>query len=479
MPDRSSDQPSAAGAPLWAARVALAFVVLALAALVVVPMLMQQYVTPRREQAELADSARTLVNDVQFALAREMSALLGASVSGPDARYRSIYNDAWQRERSTYAKLDSLASNLSTPARQALARLEERSELWHERVNEEAVLRQEAPARRGLVGPELEVFESALLAAGELDRAILDAAQERRQDIRRAEVFEERVSAAMAAFALLAAMTVGWFASRMRVLAREAALRGAQAERALTETKRMAQSRTRIMRGITHDLKNPLGAADGYGDLLQMGIAGELNPEQARMVDGMRRSIATALALIADLLQFERADAGTLQLARTPVDCTALARGAAEQYRGAAQAAGLELSVELPGSACPAETDAARVEQILSNLLSNAIKYTPPPGRVVVHVRTHESRDAGRPGRVEICVSDSGEGIAPEDRERVFGEFERLPGARAEGYGLGLATSRRVATQLGGDLTVGESEMGGAAFSLWLPAAGTRERAGA
>ncbi len=77
---------------------------------------------------------------------------------------------------------------------------------------------------------------------------------------------------------------------------------------------------------------------------------------------------------------------------------------------------------------------------------------------------------------MEIRVSDSGDGIAPDDRERVFGEFERLPGARAEGYGLGLATSRRVAMQLGGDLTVGDSELGGAAFSLWLPAAGSPER---
>ncbi len=476
VPARSSDQPSAAGPPVWAARVAMAFVILALATLVVVPVLMERQIAPRRRQIAQADSARTLVSQVQFALAREMSALLGASASaGPDSMHAGTYATALRTERETYRKLDRIASSVSAPAQEALEKLERLSDEWHDRVNEEAVLRQEDPARRNLVDPELTQFERVLEAAGALDRAIVEAGRQRREEILRLEAFEGRIAPAMAAFALLAAMAVGWFASRMRVLAREAALRGEEAERALAETRRVAESRTRIMRGITHDLKNPLGAADGYGDLLQMGIAGDLNPEQARMVDGMRRSIATALALIADLLQFERADAGTLPLARTRVDCTELARNAAEQYRGAAQAAGLDLSVELSPGPRHAETDPARVEQILSNLLSNAIKYTPAPGRVVMHVRTHEGRD-GKAGRVEIRVSDSGDGIAPEDRERVFGEFERLPGARAEGYGLGLATSRRVATQLGGDLSVGESGLGGAAFSLWLPAAGSPER---
>jgi signal transduction histidine kinase len=452
----------------------MAFVIVALATLVLVPMLMQRRVDPLREKAERADGARTLVNQVEYALARQMSALLGAT-NAPGPEYVEMYNEARNLETATYKEL---RPTLSDSARVVLARLETLSGEWHARLNEEAVLRREDPARRALVGPELALFESALLTARELDLIILRSGQAWRGDIRRAERFESVTTAVMAGFALLAAMAVGWFASRMRVLAAEAALRGAQAERALAEAQRMAESRTRIMRGITHDLKNPLGAADGYGDLLQMGIAGELNPEQARMVDGMRRSIATALALIADLLHFERADAGTLQLARTRVDCAQLAREAAEQYRGAALAAGLELAVELPATPCRAETDVPRVQQILSNLLSNAIKYTPAPGRVVLRVLAHEGVDDGRRGRVEIRVSDSGHGIAPADRERVFGEFERLPGTPGEGYGLGLATSRRTANLLGGDLTVGESELGGAAFSLWLPAANGQARAG-
>jgi signal transduction histidine kinase len=225
------------------------------------------------------------------------------------------------------------------------------------------------------------------------------------------------------------------------------------------------------MRGVTHDLKNPLGAADGYGQLLEMGHEGELPEGQLRMVEGMRRCIGTALGLIADLLDFTRAEAGMLEVMHEFTDCKAIVREAEEQYRGSARAAGHEIELRLPEGPLPALTDHARVLRIVGNLVSNAIKYTPPPGRVVLEAQAVEGSPASREGRwIEFRVCDTGPGIPEAERERIFDEFHRLPDARAQGHGLGLATSRRIALALGGDISVDDAETGGAAFSLWLPA---------
>lgn len=460
---------SPAAGPLWASRLAMAFVLAALVALAAVPFLLQSRLGPLRDQAESADEARTYVTRVQFALARQMSALRGALLT-PDPRYLSLHEQALALERSAYPPLDSLTAGLSAPVREALVRMRTLSDEWHAEVDEEAVLRRDTGARGEVLGGDLETYERALDAARALDSVLAAEGRARRAEVRRAEAREASLGGAMALFALLAALAVGWFGRRMRVLAREAAARGAEAERALAEARRVSESRDRMMRGVTHDLKNPLGAADGYATLLEMGLEGELKPGQARMVEGMRRSIAAALALIDDLLDFARAEAGTLDVSREPVDCAAVARDTAERYRGAARAAGLGLELHLPDALPPALADRARVTRIVENVLSNAVKYTPPPGRVTVTVAA--GRREGVDGRwIEVRVRDTGPGVPEAERERIFDEFHRVPGATARGHGLGLATSRRAARLLGGDLTVGEAEGGGATFSLWLPVA--------
>ncbi|MEW5928603.1 MAG: ATP-binding protein [Gemmatimonadota bacterium] len=456
--------------PVWVGRLALGFVMLALAALFAAPLAVQNRIAPLREDAERADEARTLVARVQFALAQQMSALRGALLT-PDPRYPGLYAEGLALERSAYPPLDSLAGPLPEPARSALGRLRAASAQWHGRLDEQVVLRREPAARAELLGRDLELYESALRAARDLDRAVASVARERREEIRRAEAREDLLTRALGLAALVSALAVGWFGHRMRMLAREAAARGEEAERALEEAQRASDARERLMRGVTHDLKNPLGAADGYAQLLEMGQEGELRPGQLRMVEGMRRCIGTALGLIADLLDFTRAEAGMLETVHEFTDCKAIVREAEEQYRGSARAAGHQIELRLPDGPLPALTDHARVLRIVGNLVSNAIKYTPPPGRVVLEAQATEGSPASREGRwIEFRVCDTGPGIPEAERERIFDEFHRLHTARAQGHGLGLATSRRIALALGGDITVADAETGGAAFSLWLPA---------
>ncbi|MBV9773145.1 MAG: PAS domain-containing sensor histidine kinase [Gemmatimonadetes bacterium] len=256
-------------------------------------------------------------------------------------------------------------------------------------------------------------------------------------------------------------------AERERLLEREREAR-AEAERRREELERVTESRTRLMRGFSHDVKNPLGAADGYAQLLEDGILGELSTKQVQSIQRIRRSIQTSLHLIHDLLELARAEAGQIEIESVPTDVAELAREAAEDFRAQATAAGLGLEVRAD-DALPTDTDPARVRQILSNLLSNAVKYT-PGGRITVETEVRTGSGAPGDGRhVAIHVTDTGPGIPEEKRETIFQEFTRLDPEAPHGAGVGLAISRRIARLLGGDITV-ESEVGrGSTFTLRLP----------
>jgi signal transduction histidine kinase len=235
------------------------------------------------------------------------------------------------------------------------------------------------------------------------------------------------------------------------------------------ELERMMKSRSRLMRGFSHDVKNPLGAADGYAELLTAGIYGALSTEQHERVECIRRSIRVALALIDDLHALARAEVGRLELSVTPVDLGDLARASGEDYRASAEASGLSLSVDLPPEPLVVASDRARIRQIVSNLLSNAIKYT-ASGSIVLRVRRwplHQLPETT--GWAAIDVADSGPGIPPEKWDTIFEEFSRLASGETSGAGLGLAISQRLAQALGGQVTL-QSEVGsGSTFTLWLP----------
>lgn len=242
-----------------------------------------------------------------------------------------------------------------------------------------------------------------------------------------------------------------------------------EAERRREELEQVTESRTRLMRGFTHDVKNPLGAADGYAQLLEDGILGDLSEKQLESVHRIRKSLQTSLHLINELLELARAEAGQIEVERESVDVAELARESAEDFRAQANASDLEFEIDITTS-LPAVTDPTRVRQILSNLLSNAVKYT-PAGRIRVTADHRRKEPQSNENCIAISVDDTGPGIPPDKREVIFQEFSRLDPEAEQGAGIGLAISRRIARILGGDITV-ESEMNqGSSFTLWLPAA--------
>jgi signal transduction histidine kinase len=241
------------------------------------------------------------------------------------------------------------------------------------------------------------------------------------------------------------------------------------AREARSRLERVIASRSRLIRGFSHDVKNPVGAADGYAALLTEGIYGDLTPQQAEVVERMRRSIHTALELINDLHELAKAETGRLAMTRESVDVDALLAKMGLEYQAGARSKGLTLTTRLDGHLPPVITSGIRVQQIVSNLLSNAIKYT-PEGSITIETLVHHGDAAGRTGDwVQIAVSDTGRGIPSDRQEYIFEEFSRAGPRDQPGAGLGLAISRLLARAVGGDITVESTPGEGSRFTLWLP----------
>lgn len=242
----------------------------------------------------------------------------------------------------------------------------------------------------------------------------------------------------------------------------------------ITERKRVLESHERLIRGFTHDVKNPLGAADGFLSLLELGVYGEMSVAQTESVGHARRAIRTALGLVSQLLEIERAEAGQLEIDREQVDLGGATREIVEEFRGAANAKRLSLASVVQGDdggdSVFVESDRARVRQILANLISNAVKYTQPGGSIAVRVHLVNDGEGPQPGRwVAIAVADNGPGIPLEKQNLLFREFTRFSPGAAEGSGIGLAISQRLAHALGAAIACKSVPGVGSTFTLWLP----------
>ncbi len=257
-------------------------------------------------------------------------------------------------------------------------------------------------------------------------------------------------------------------AERERLLDAE---RGAReiAEHQQKDLQRVTESRVRLLRGFTHDVKNPLGAADAYLGLMEEGVLGAIPAKQQETLNAVRRSINHALELIRKLLDLARAEAGQLEVNAESTDLIAVVLEVTESFRPQAEAKKLALAIELPPKAPPLRTDAARLRQIVGNLVSNAVKYTPDGGHVRVHVHV-EPGPTGAPDHADIVVADDGPGIAPDKLPLLFLEFTRFD-AGTEGTGIGLAISQKIAQALGGEISVENHPNEGCAFTLRLPIA--------
>jgi signal transduction histidine kinase len=448
------------------------FVVLVLLALVVVPIAVEARIdAAQAEIEEVVEPAQRLLSEIQFLLARQNSELRGFLVTA-DAGFLDSYERLVARERQIYPELERLAAEIGPEILAHIVELRTLSGQWHQRL---------AASRDAPDGENLESLRSLVMqdghfrsldAAGRADLALQAAILDRRQEVRDFTRGAQLGYGMLVTLALGATVAVAMLNLRIRRLAAEANRRTGDIERALDETARAVAARADLIRGFTHDVKNPLGAADGYAQLLEAGIRGTLSPEQTATVANIRRSIRGATEIIEQLLDLSRLESGGLTLRREPVDLRLLLAELADHYSGAAANAGIEISVFVsPNEPVPTVfSDPGRIRQILDNLVTNAIKYTPGPGRVILRIQgPHSETPPWQGAWTAVSVSDTGPGIPSEELERIFDEFHRVPGTAGTGHGLGLAISRRIARLLGGDVTVRSSLGEGSTFLLWLP----------
>jgi signal transduction histidine kinase/CheY-like chemotaxis protein len=217
-------------------------------------------------------------------------------------------------------------------------------------------------------------------------------------------------------------------------------------------------AKTRYLVAVSHEIRSPLNAIYGYAQLLEREDA--IPPVEAGSV--IRRSAEHLTNLVEGLLDISRIESGVLKLRQDVVRLPALLDQVVDMFRMQAAAKGLSLEYKVEGRLPPfVRTDEKRLRQVLINLLSNAIKYTDKGGATLT-IRY-------RSQMAQIDVTDTGIGIAPEDLERIFEPFERLPdSAMQPGIGLGLAITRVLARILGGEVTV-SSEVGrGSSFRLQM-----------
>jgi signal transduction histidine kinase len=249
--------------------------------------------------------------------------------------------------------------------------------------------------------------------------------------------------------------------------------RSHELERANEELRWSAAAKDRFFASVSHELRTPLNAILGYNALLLDGVVGQLPPESLAFLKRAQRATENLLYLVNDVLDLSKMEAGKLELVIQPFDPYAAVVEALQTVEPLAREKGLALAVTPPMALPPLESDADRVRQILLNLLSNAVKFT-DRGTVSVALASLEAiegEEAVRRRWVEVRVSDTGPGIAPEDQERIFHEFEQVSGAGARGgTGLGLPISRKLARLLGGELRVESAPARGSTFILRLPA---------
>jgi signal transduction histidine kinase len=225
-----------------------------------------------------------------------------------------------------------------------------------------------------------------------------------------------------------------------------------------------SQHKSQFIANMSHELRTPLNAILGYSELLVDGIYGEVPARAMGVLGRVQNKRRHLLALINDVLDLAKIEAGQLVLTLEDYAMPDVVQSVVSTTEGLASTKGLKLSATVATGLPTGHGDARRLSQVLLNLVGNAVKFT-DEGEVAIGALAEN-------GHFVLTVRDTGPGIAPEDQDKIFGEFQQVDNSNTRkkgGTGLGLAISKRMVEMQGGSITV-ESVLGhGATFRVTLP----------
>lgn len=238
------------------------------------------------------------------------------------------------------------------------------------------------------------------------------------------------------------------------------------------ELERTNEFKNQMLGMAAHDLRNPLTVILNFSEFLMEDYEeGELNEDQFELVKEIRNSSEYMLQIVEELLDISAIESGSISLEKEKVDLNELIEHAVTLNRPNAEKKNIRLEMEPCEEICSAEIDPHKFQQVLNNLISNAIKYSHPESTASVGIKK-DSPDSGKSGAFTIYVSDEGQGIPEEDRNKLFRPFAKINVESTAGersIGLGLAISKRIVEAHGGTIDV-ETEVGeGSTFYVRLP----------
>jgi signal transduction histidine kinase len=225
--------------------------------------------------------------------------------------------------------------------------------------------------------------------------------------------------------------------------------------------------KSQFLANMSHEFRTPLNAILGYTHMLLNGVSGAVTDAQRKSLTRIDSNSQHLLALINDILDITRIEAGRMPLNLAAFQIPALVEEVMSELEPIIKKSNLSVRSVMPRGLPPLKSDRQKVKQIVLNLLSNALKFTPAGS-----VRIMASYDR-RTRMVGIAVCDTGVGIAPEDQMKVFEDFRQLDNSPARGYGgtgLGLSICRRLSQMLGGTIELDSTVGKGSTFMLRLPA---------
>jgi signal transduction histidine kinase len=228
---------------------------------------------------------------------------------------------------------------------------------------------------------------------------------------------------------------------------------------------RSSRHKSEFLSNMSHELRTPLTSILGFSSILKQQIFGTLNQKQETYIQQIHRSGQHLLALINDILDLSKIEAGQMILEKARLTARSICEEAIALVQEQAKARDIQIQLTIVDPVKYLYADELRMRQMLLNLLSNAIKFSPESGMILVKV-------SGEVGFVNLAVKDEGEGIPLDKQDLIFQPFQQVDESRdrrSQGTGLGLALTRQMAALHGGTVTV-ESVVGeGSCFVLRLP----------